>query len=229
MRRQIFALSALCILLSALSLFAETKTPIDGYSGVTWGAAMPDVRKAVKGQIIFDDEKRLIVSRDGDITYRYGFFYKEPLKKAAAADASNASTPPANTQGGQGAAAVPSNASNTNAAPAATAAATTEAVQGESKLLYVITEFPYIPLEEIKAKMVGAYGAPTGDTVVDAQGAVIWDSGKGVAIAWVDAYEKKPFVRRITYVGKNLAKELNEYVKSVFNKKEADVINSMVP
>ena len=47
----------------------------------------------------------------------------------------------------------------------------------------MITEFPYIALEDIRGKMTAEYGEPTGDTVTKAQGSVVWDSGKGVVIA----------------------------------------------
>ncbi|MGL4370173.1 MAG: hypothetical protein ACRCUT_10960 [Spirochaetota bacterium] len=174
-------------------LLAQTKTPISGFAGSTWGMSMADVRKNIKGKIIFDDEKKLIVTRDGEINYRYGFFYK--IKETAPAS-------------GQTAAAEP---------------------EGDSKFFFALSEFPYISLDKIREKMVAQYGEPTGDNIKNSQGALLWDSGDAVAIVWVDAYEKKPFCRKISYISKNIAKELNTYQDEVFNKKEREIIKNLVP
>ena len=199
MKKSAFVIS---IMIIAASLAAQTKNPITGFAGSTWGMSMADVRKNVKGKIIFDDEKKQIVSRDGEITYRYGFFYKE----AAAVTAQPAGAPAQNT-----------------AAPAAAAQ------PSDSKFFYALSEFPYLALDKIKEKMVAQYGEPTGDSIKNAQGALLWDSGKSVAIVWVDSYEKKPFCRKISYISKDIAKELNTYQDEVFSKKEREIIKNLIP
>ena len=188
------------IMLVSVVLVAQTKNPITGFGGATWGISMADVRKNIKGKIIFDDEKKLILSRDGEITYRYGFFYKEAV-----------ALKPANT---------------------AAAVSTAPAVQSQpvdSKFFFAISEFPYISLDKIKEKMVAQYGEPTGDSIKKEQGALVWDSGNSVAVVWVDAYEKKPFCRKISYISKEIAKELNTYQDEVFSKKEREIIKNLVP
>lgn len=182
---------------------SQTKTPVAGFGGATWGQPITEVRKAVKGKIVFDDEKKLILSRDGEITYRYGFFYKQdadkPEQPASAAQpaGANASQPQQNPE--------------------------------ESRFFYAISEFPYISVDRIREKLAAQYGEPTGDTIKNAQGALVWDSGSGVAVAWVDAYEKKPYCRKISYISKDIAKELNKYIDDVFSKKERSVIKNLIP
>ena len=175
---------------------SQTKTPVAGFGGATWGQPITEVRKAVKGKIVFDDEKKLILSRDGEIMYRYGFFYKEDADKPAQ-PAANAAQPQQNPE--------------------------------ESKFFYAISEFPYIAVDRIREKLAAQYGEPTGDTIKNAQGALVWDTGSGVAVAWVDAYEKKPYCRKISYISKDIAKELNRYIDDVFSKKERAVIKNLIP
>jgi len=203
------------------SLFAETKKPVDGYSGIKWGSPIADVRKSVKGKIVFDDEKKIVVTRDGEITYRYGFVFKEkaPVKQ----DTPQASQTPKEPATGQDTTATTQNPPATPQQPAQ------ESAEGETKFFYTILEFPYITLDEVRKKMVAEYGEPTGDTINRAQGALVWDSGTGAAIVWVEAYEKKSYCRRISYISKTIAKELNTYQMSVFNKKEIDVIKNLAP
>jgi hypothetical protein len=216
-RRVVLAVIAAC---AFSSLFAETKKPVEGYSGAKWGSPIADVRKSVKGKIVFDDEKKIVVTRDGEITYRYGFVFKEkaPVKQEAP------QTPQQPPQGQTPQAQTP----QTQNPPAAQQTAP-DASGGETKFFYTILEFPYITLDEIRKKMVAEYGEPTGDTINKEQGALIWDSGAGVAIAWVEAYEKKSYCRRISYISKTIAKELNAYQMSVFSRREIDVIKALVP
>ena len=165
---------------------------------------MSEVRKIVKGKIFFDDEKKLILSRDGEITYRYGFFAKMDADKA-------------------------SQTSQQPAANAAQPAAPSTAAADEPKFFFAISEIPYIALDRIREKLSAQYGEPTGDTVKKSQGALVWDSGSGAVIAWVDAYEKKPYCRKISYISKDIAKELNKYQSDVFSKKEREVIKNLIP
>jgi hypothetical protein len=186
----------LCVALAAAAT-AQTKAPVAGFGGVNWGVSMTEAKKGLKGKIVFEDGKKLIVTRDGEITYRYGFFSKETVKpeEGAASSSKQAQSQPA----------------------------------AEPKFFYAVSEFPYLLLPKLKEKMVAQYGEPTGDNVKKNQGAVMWDSGSGVVIVWVDAYEKKPFCRKISYISKDIAKELNTYQEELFSKKEMEVLKSLVP
>jgi len=224
---------------TAVVVSAETKTPVEGFGGLKWGITMEEVRKGIKGKVVYDDEKRIIVTRDGEITYRYGFFYKLKEKKETAKPvkepekpAETTSAEPAKTDATQPAETQPAKADKTaekQPADETAAAVDEEEPEGESKFFYVISEFPYIPLDDIRKKMSTQYGDATGDTVSREQGALLWDTGNGVAIVWVDSYEKKPYCRKITYISKAIAKELNSYQKTVFNKREIEVIKKLVP
>lgn len=66
---------------------------IDGFGSLKWGVTIEEAKGGVVGKITYTDEKKVLVSRDGDIEYIYGFFYKgqdsaEP--EAAAAEAAQA-------------------------------------------------------------------------------------------------------------------------------------------
>ena len=188
------------VLAAASAAYSQGKAPVAGFGGSTWGQPITEVRKAVKGKIYFDDEKKLILTRDGEITYRYGFFYKMDADKTASAQT-----------------------------PAAKPVQPQAPQTADSKFFYAISEFPYIAIEKIREKLVAQYGEPTGDNIKKSQGALIWDSGSGVVIAWVDAYERKPYCRKISYISKDIAKELNQYQDDVFSKKERDVIKNLIP
>jgi hypothetical protein len=219
-------LAVLCFVAIPVLVSSETKKPVDGYGGLKWGSSLPDSRKGIKGKIVFDDEKRIIVTREGEITYRYGFVYKEPAAEKPAdtqPQAQPAAVQPAATQS-----AAPVQPAPAAAKPAPTPAAGKSA-EGETKLFYIITEFPYIALDDIKKKMIAEYGDPSGDTITKNQGALIWDSGDGVAIVWVDAYEKKSYCRRISYHSKAISKELSTNLYQEFNKRELDVIKKLAP
>ena len=53
------------------------KLPV-GYGDLTWGMYLSDARAKVAGVLVYTDEKKIIVSKDGDLEYRYGFFYIDP-------------------------------------------------------------------------------------------------------------------------------------------------------
>lgn len=84
-------------------------------------------------------------------------------------------------------------------------------------------------MKEVMEKMQTKYGEATMSNIKDNQGALAWDSEKTIVIVWIDRYEKKPFCRRITYLSKEIAKELNTYVEQVFNKAELDLIKQLNP
>jgi hypothetical protein len=46
---------------------------------------------------------------------------------------------------------------------------------------------------------------------------------------WVDRYEKKPYSRKITYVGKELAKDVNRYQEEVFSRAEIEILKRLKP
>ena len=50
----------------------------DGYGNLTWGMYLSDARDKITGILSFTDEKRIIISKDNEVEYYYGFFYKEP-------------------------------------------------------------------------------------------------------------------------------------------------------
>jgi len=162
---------------------SQSKNIADGYGNVKWGSLFTDVKPNVIGRIVFTDEKRIIVSKSGEIEYRYGFFYPEY-----------------NTTENQ-----------------------------QPKLFYVVIQFPYITLDDIKKKMEEKYGPPTGESIKNNQGAYIWDSESTAVIVWIDSYEKKPFCRKITYLSKTMAKDINAYHTLVFSKKEQEIIKQLQP
>jgi hypothetical protein len=228
MKKAIFPAILTIVMIASVSLSAETKAPIEGFGGLKWGISIAEARKGLKGKVVYDDEKRMIVTRDGEITYRYGFFFKkkEDVKEGAGKQPQpkkeEAAAKPDDT-----AAAQPDKPKEET--PKETLPVTAEDdTEGETKLFYVVSEFPYIALEDIRKKMTEQYGDSTGDTMSKAQGAMLWDTVNGVAIVWVDAYEKKPYCRRITYVSKTIVKELNSYQTVVFNKRELEVIKTLV-
>jgi len=163
----------------------------DGYNELKWGASPGSVKSGVKGKIVYTDEKKIIRSRDGDIEYLYGFFYRE--------------TAPAKDEKG---------------APAAPV---------EGKLYYVALQFPYLSMADVKKKFEEKYGPPTGESLTNNQGALIWDAEKTSIILWVDRYENNPFCRKITYVGKDIAKELTDYRKEIFSSAEIEILKKLAP
>ncbi|MCL1833080.1 MAG: hypothetical protein FWG49_01135 [Leptospirales bacterium] len=56
---------------------AAEKIP-DGYGDLTWEIYLSDARDKISGVLTYTDEKTVIVSKENEMQYRYGFFYKEP-------------------------------------------------------------------------------------------------------------------------------------------------------
>lgn len=50
-----------------------------GYGEAVWGSFLTDVKEKISGRLVFTDDKTIIISKDGDLEYRYGFFYRDPL------------------------------------------------------------------------------------------------------------------------------------------------------
>jgi len=182
---------------------ATVKIP-DGYGNLTWGMYLSEARDKITGVLTYTDEKKVIVSKDKEMEYYYGFFYKEP--SAEALPVKKDETVPAG---------------DNKTAPAQE--------KDEGKLFYVSMNFPYLDKDTVYDKMQKKYGKHTGENVKDNQGAIAWDAENTVVIMWIDRYEKKPYCRRIIYISKQISKELNEYTNTIFNKTELDLIKSMNP
>ncbi len=176
----------------------------DGYGNVTWGMYLSDVRDKISGILTYTDEKTILISKDKEMQFYYGFFYKEPSTEAAAVKKEE-TTPPADKQ------------------------PETTQEKDEGKLFYVSMNFPYLDKDKVYEKIEKKYGKHTGENIKDNQGAIAWDSTNTVVIMWVDRYEKKPFCRKIIYISKPISKELNEYTGTIFNKTEIDLLKKMNP
>lgn len=185
---------------------SESSLP-GGFGEVQWGMSIDDVKSKVIGKITYIDEKRVIMSKENNIEYTYGFFHTDPsiAGPAAAQQDKNAAGKDANKKSPQ---------------PAATQ---------HPKLYFVLVKFPYLAMEDVKKKITDKYGPHTGENINDNQGALIWDSKKTAIMMWVDRYEKLPFCRKITYLGKELAKDVNEYQKKIFSKTEIEILRNLNP
>lgn len=174
-----------------------TKNIYDGYEGLTWGIRLTAARDKIKGKLYFTDEKTLVLSRDGELDYHYGFFYQDPaMEKADTAEA-------AKKEGTE--------------------------KSDEGKLFYVALKFPYLSMDEVRKKIEEKYGPATTENMNKNQGAIAWNGEKTIVIMWVDRYENKPFCRRITYVSKEITRELNDYQIKVFNRVELELIRKLNP
>ncbi len=98
----------------------------------------------------------------------------------------------------------------------------------EGKLFYVALKFPYLHKDLILEKITKKYGKPTSENIADNKGAIAWDSDKTILVLWVDSFENKPYSRRITYVSKEIAKEVNKYYDDFFMYKEKDTIRKLL-
>jgi len=167
-----------------------------GYGSLTWGTLLSQARKNITGKLIYTDEKSIIISRDRELEYRYGFFYTDPAVAAAAGTGKK---------------------DDTSKAPE------------EGKLFYVALSFPYLSMDDVKKKMQEKYGEPTNENITDNQGALAWVSETTIIVIWVDRYEKKAYSRRITYLSRKIARELNKYQENVFNATELELIKQLKP
>ncbi len=165
---------------------SEKKGGVEGYSKAKWGSAMAAAKNDLTGKIVYTDDKRVIQTRDGDITYSYGFFYKEKPGKD-------------------------------------------NKTEQETRLFYVNVQFPYLSMQDVAKKLEAQYGAPTGDSVKNNSGAMIWEFEKTTIIMWVEQYEKKPFTKKITYMSKELTREISDYALELFNAGEKKTIETMKP
>ncbi len=179
----------------------------DGYEGIQWGTLVSSARDKIKGKLSFSDDKTLIISKEGELAYHYGFFYEEPgLRKSELKEGQKKETEKA---------------------------AGEKKEKGdkadEGKLFYVALRFPYLTSEEVRKKIEDKYGPHTNENIANNQGALAWNGEKTIIIMWVDRYENKPFCGKITYLSKEIAKELNDYHTRVFNRVELDLIRKLTP
>lgn len=187
------------------------KLPV-GYGDLTWEMFLSDARPKIAGVLVYTDEKKIIVSKDGDLEYRYGFFYVDPT---VVEDEVPVTGTVEKTTG-------------TETVTTDTTAAGTEK-KDEGKLFYVSLNFPYLDKDSVYNKIKKKYGPHTGENIKDNQGAIAWISEDTIVIMWVDNYKKKPYCRRIVYISKKVSKELNDYTYKIFNKKEMDLIKKLNP
>lgn len=208
--RKVHAALILLIALSAAGAFSETKNLPQGYGDINWGTPLEDALKVIRGKLTYTDNKKVIISRDGDIQYQYGFFYREPEKVKGSGPSTPAPAP-----------------ASTGAAPASS--------PGESgadyrpRLFFAAVSFPYMTLESVMTIMKEKYGEPTGETLKDNRGSIQWDSDKTLIVLWVDNYEKKPYCRRITYISKEIAVQVTDYQNRIFNSREIEILKNLKP
>lgn len=172
-----------------------------GYGEAQWGAYLTDTRDKISGRLIFTDDKAVIISRDGDLEYRYGFFYRDPLitgdKPAIEA------TPETEAE--------------------------TPEVKDEGTLFYVSLQFPYLDKDLVYNKIREKYGDHSSEDIRNNQGAMAWNSEKTIILMWIDQYENKPYCRRIVYFNKEIASQLKDYHQTIFHKREIDLIKQLNP
>jgi hypothetical protein len=189
----------------------------NGYENVTWGVKLSDARDKIKGKLVFTDEKSIIISKDGELEYYYGFFYVDPaiesVETGKEADKKEA---------------VKKEAEKKEADAKETAKKTSEAEKvDEGKLFYVALKFPYLSMDEVKKRIEDKYGPSTNENLHKMQGAIAWNGENTIIIMWVDRYENKPYCRRITYVDKRITKELSDYQLKVFNRVEIAILRKL--
>ena len=173
-----------------------------GYENVTWGVKLSEARDKIKGKLVFTDEKSIIISKDGELEYHYGFFYVDPALESAE--------------------------TGKEAVKTETEEKKKEAEKvDEGTLFYVALKFPYLSMDEVKKRLEDKYGLSTNENLHKMQGAIAWNGENTIIIMWVDRYENKPFCRRITYVDKRITKELSDYQFKVFNRVEISILRKL--
>ena len=182
-----------------------------GYGDLTWGMYLSDTREKIAGVLVYTDEKKIIVSKDGDLEYRYGFFYVDPalVEEEIVLTGTTEKTEGTETE--------------------TTGDTTTAEKKDEGKLFFVSLNFPYLDKDTVYNKIKKKYGKHSGENIKDNQGAIAWNSEDTIVIMWVDNYKKRPFCRRVVYISKQISKDLNDYTYKIFNKKEMDLIKKLNP
>jgi len=178
-----------------------TESIPDGFKDLGWGTKITDAKDKVIGKIIFSNEKDTIISKDGEIEYKYGFFNIEPTisMNIKAEDLNNAKKDKS------------------------------YADINKTGLFYVSVHFPSLVMQKVKEKIENKYGTPSGERLENNQGLIYWDSEKTTILLWVDRYKKKSFSRKINYIGKEISKEINAYKNIIFNKTEIEILKRLSP
>ena len=190
--------------------------------GARWGSSFDEVREVARGKLQFYRKDHYIITKDGEITYTYGFFYEDPEMLGLDPEEDMEPEPaPADTTADAAAGAAADGAPEEGAAG--------EEKTGEAQYLYGITSFPYLEMKDVKKKITEKYGEPTAESIVRNSGVIIWDLETTQITAWIDAYEKKPYCRKIVYVSKEVSKKLKDYHYKIFNRKEIDTLNRIKP
>ncbi|HRX16568.1 MAG TPA: hypothetical protein P5123_09650 [Spirochaetota bacterium] len=187
--------------------------------GARWGSSFDEVREVARGKLQFYRKDHYIITKDGEITYTYGFFYEDP--EMLGMDPEEEMEPEPATAGAA--------TEGATTEGATTEGATDDEKTGEAQYLYGITSFPYLAMEDVKKKLIEKYGEPTAESIVRNSGVIIWDLETTQISAWIDAYEKKPYCRKIVYVSKEVSKKLKDYNYKIFNRKEIDTLNRIKP
>ena len=204
---------------------SKTEKIPDGYGSLTWGMYLSDAKNQITGVLTYTDEKKVIISKDGELQYYYGFFYKEPVQEKK-------DMFPAEAKDKKAAEATELKKEETvpgKEAPVKEEKKEPVQEKDEGRLFYVSINFPYLDKDKIYDKIRARYGKHTGENIKDNQGAIAWDSDNTIVIMWIDQYEKKPFCRKIIYISKKISKELNEYTYSILNKTELELYKKMNP
>jgi hypothetical protein len=234
--------TGICLALISVSIMAQEPARKtggnipEGYGDIAWGTMLTPARDKIQGKLYFSDEKSVIISRDGELEYLYGFLYMDPAKipREIKNETENKKDRENNTPG----VVTPADGNPSTNPPVAPAVTPTEPVKeekkageprDEGKLFYVALKFPYLAMKDVQKKLTEKYGPSTSENLSDFQGAMAWSSEKTIIIMWVDRYEKKPYCRRITYISREISRELNEYVSRVFNKTELEIIRKLNP
>ncbi len=182
-----------------------------GYGEIAWGTYLSDALEKIKGKLSYTDKKKIIISKDGYLTYHYGFFYPDPAmtKEDRFLREYNSDK-------------------NTNGDNDGTASEEKE-YKDEGKLFYVSLKFPYLSEKTVFEKIKAKYGKPSRENIKKNRGAYVWESDKTLLVMWVDDYEKKPFCGRIIFMSREIAKNLNKYTHDMFYKKELELIKTLKP
>lgn len=182
-----------------------------GYENIAWGVKLSEARDKIKGKLVYTDDKSIIISKDGDLEYYYGFFYVDPaLESTISGKQTDKEEVKKETEPKEG-----------------EKRSETGEKADEGKLFYVALKFPYLSMEEVRKKIEAKYGPSTNENLHKMQGAIAWNGENTIVIMWVDRYENKPYCRRITYVDKKITKELSDYQFKVFNRVELAILRQL--
>lgn len=204
----------------------ESKSALEaGVGQVKWGSNFETVKGAIKGTLKHYTLNKVIVSKDGEITYTYGFFYMDPEVLEELANAQNGTTA-TEAESAQPAA---TTAVAANGEAAAVETGSTQSSESGPLFSYVVMDFPYLELEEIKKKYVDKYGEPSKESIVENRGVLIWEDENTMIALWVDEYEGAAYCRKINYLSKTVVEKLDNYYYLIFNKKEIETLQKIEP